>query len=165
MFELLRHFSLTSLASVAVVAALLGILYREIAVRGLVVQGEANDTALTRVLAETGFAPELLELELTEGMPMHNVEEAVRTMSRLHATSLRLAIDDFGTGCSSLLYLKRFPIHTLKIDRPFVRDIHSGFRSLRRPRCGRCRARPPWRLPESADAPRAAAPNPRFTSS
>ena len=44
MFELLRHFSLTSPASVAVVAALLGILYREIAVRGLVAQGEANDT-------------------------------------------------------------------------------------------------------------------------
>ena len=78
---------------------------------------------IEQVLGETRLAPSLLELELTEGMLMHNVEETALILARLDEIGVRLAIDDFGTGYSSLSYLKRFPIHTLKIDRSFVRDI------------------------------------------
>jgi diguanylate cyclase (GGDEF)-like protein len=78
---------------------------------------------IEQVLGESRLHPSLLELELTEGMLMHNVEEATHILARLDEIGVRLAIDDFGTGYSSLSYLKRFPIHTLKIDRSFVRDI------------------------------------------
>ena len=78
---------------------------------------------IEQVLGESRLHPSLLELELTEGMLMHNVEEAAHILARLDEIGVRLAIDDFGTGYSSLSYLKRFPIHTLKIDRSFVRDI------------------------------------------
>ncbi|MGD8378845.1 MAG: EAL domain-containing protein [Gammaproteobacteria bacterium] len=74
------------------------------------------------ILAETGLPPELLELEVTESVVMHESHDAQLAVSRLNELGIRLAIDDFGTGYSSLGYIKRFRIDRLKIDQSFVRD-------------------------------------------
>ncbi len=78
---------------------------------------------LARVMAETGVDPACIEVELTEGALMRDVETAVRTLVRLKEMGVALAIDDFGTGYSSLNYLRRFPIDRLKVDQSFVRDM------------------------------------------
>ncbi|WP_148415469.1 bifunctional diguanylate cyclase/phosphodiesterase [Noviherbaspirillum massiliense] len=75
------------------------------------------------VLKETGMAPHLLELEITEGMVVHNPERAIKLLTAIKKMGVRLAIDDFGTGYSSLGQLKSFPIDTLKVDRSFIRDL------------------------------------------
>ena len=80
-------------------------------------------TDCAAALKAAGRKPELFELEITESMVMQNPETAARLMEELRSIGVRLAIDDFGTGYSSLAYLKQFPVHTLKVDQSFVRDL------------------------------------------
>ncbi|HYI10478.1 MAG TPA: EAL domain-containing protein [Thermoanaerobaculia bacterium] len=77
-------------------------------------------------LAESGLAPELLELEITESTAMLNTERTIATLAELRELGVRIAVDDFGTGHSSLNYLRRFPIDRVKIDREFVQEIESS---------------------------------------
>lgn len=74
-------------------------------------------------LEQTGLPPRRLILEITESFLMHNLDAALLNLTQLAKAGVRIAIDDFGIGYSSLSYLKRLPIGTLKIDRSFIRDL------------------------------------------
>ncbi|GAC1402313.1 MAG: hypothetical protein NVSMB64_01930 [Candidatus Velthaea sp.] len=74
-------------------------------------------------LTRTGLAPGTLEVEITESVAMNDAALSVAIMQDLGNAGVRLSVDDFGTGYSSLGYLRRFPLHSIKIDQSFVRDI------------------------------------------
>jgi EAL domain-containing protein (putative c-di-GMP-specific phosphodiesterase class I) len=78
---------------------------------------------LSRVLADTGFDPRRLEIEITESMLLGATGEVLGELSELRHIGVRIALDDFGTGYSSLGYLRRFPVDKLKIDKSFVQNL------------------------------------------
>ncbi|MGA7745919.1 MAG: EAL domain-containing protein [Candidatus Aquilonibacter sp.] len=82
--------------------------------------------AIVRTLRESGIAPSRLELELTESSVMRDISGGIAMLHELKGLGVRLSVDDFGTGYTSLGYLRRFPIDTLKIDRSFLRDMLPG---------------------------------------
>jgi diguanylate cyclase (GGDEF)-like protein/PAS domain S-box-containing protein len=80
--------------------------------------------SVRRLLDETGFAPQNLELELTEGLLLANAAVNLSVIQELNDIGLALAIDDFGTGYSNFGYLKQFRVSKLKIDGSFIRDLN-----------------------------------------
>lgn len=83
------------------------------------------DTRLVDILRETGIAPQYLEIEITESTIIDRPKQAITKLEKLRDLGFSIAVDDFGTGYSSLSYLKQFPIHSLKIDRSFIRELES----------------------------------------
>ena len=78
------------------------------------------------ILAQTGFDPALLDLEITESLLMQNVEATLKAMRKLSVLGVQFSIDDFGTGYSSLSLIARLPVDTLKIDRAFITNMTSN---------------------------------------
>lgn len=81
--------------------------------------------ATRRALRASGLAPDSLVLEMTESSMLHDDDEAVRVLQRLKESGVKIALDDFGTGFSSLSYLRRLPLDSLKIDMSFVDGLDS----------------------------------------
>jgi len=86
------------------------------------------DRRVMQGLAKQALAPERLELELTESALMEDGGQALAMLEAIARAGVRLAIDDFGTGYSSLAYLQRLPVHVVKIDQSFMRDLEADER-------------------------------------
>ncbi len=78
---------------------------------------------VARIIADSGLAPDLLELEITENLLLKHSEQVEQTLRALRQLGCTLAIDDFGTGYSSLTFLKRFAVNVLKIDKSFIEGL------------------------------------------
>lgn len=82
------------------------------------------------ILHETGFPPDKLVLEITEGALMEHSENTLATLLALRDHHIQIALDDFGTGYSSMNYLKRLPINHIKVDQSFVRGLQDNKENL-----------------------------------
>ena len=80
---------------------------------------------IAEILESTGMEAQLLELEISESLLMHDVKKTLQVLTGLKSLGVRIAVDDFGTGYSSLSALKQFPLDSIKIDRSFIRDVSS----------------------------------------
>jgi len=81
-------------------------------------------------LADSGMAPNKLQLEITESLLMQNTFSTLTTLHELRKLGVQIAMDDFGTGYSSLSYLRSFPFDKIKIDRSFIQDLANGAEPL-----------------------------------
>lgn len=81
---------------------------------------------IKEALAETNLPPQYLELEITEGIAMHDIPMVIQILRELRRIGINISIDDFGTGYSSLAYLSQFPIQALKIDKTFIQGAESN---------------------------------------
>jgi len=81
---------------------------------------------IAQIFAETGLAPDALEIEITESIAMTDVNFTVSILQQLQQMGIQISLDDFGTGYSSLWSLKSWPLNNLKIDRSFVSDLMEG---------------------------------------
>lgn len=90
-------------------------------------QGDQLEIEVLHALAQHDLQPETLRLELTERSLLVDIDNTIRTLARLRDLGVEIAIDDFGTGFSSLAWLKRLPVDTIKIDGSFVKDIATDF--------------------------------------
>ena len=78
---------------------------------------------ISRVLTNSGLNPSYLELEITESAIMEDVELGIKRLNEIKKMGVKISIDDFGTGYTSIKYLKHFPIHAVKIDQSFIKDL------------------------------------------
>ncbi len=95
--------------------------------RQLLSEGEVD--GLSRIVAESGVAPEHVTFEITESLMVEEPAKVAEAMRRLRKTGIRVAADDFGTGYANLAFLNRFPLDVLKIDRTFITNMASEDRS------------------------------------
>ncbi len=102
----------------------LGTLQLAVNVSGNQVKSDDFLATVSEAIELSGADPKLLELEITEGILMDNIEDSIEILTGLKDKGISISVDDFGTGYSSLAYLKRLPIDILKIDQSFVRDLH-----------------------------------------